>query len=137
MDLPESSIQGSDAHLAAVDETDAKLLGIRLLTVAAAAAALIFSILLVGTGSTPGPAWTPATSAMPSQVPRATGTAAVNTLNADDLADQLPGIGPVYAARIVHARILFGSLHSAADLRALGIPDATVQRVLPLISFRP
>ena len=137
MAVPESSIQGSDAHLAAVDETAAGLRGLRLLTVAAAAAALIFSILLAGAGPMVKPAWTPATSAMPSPVSQARGTVAVNTLEADELAEQLPGIGPVYAARIVHARTFFGPLRSAADLRALGIPDATVQRVLPLISFRP
>ena len=60
----------------------------------------------------------------------------MNTLSANDLAAQLPGIGPVYAARIVHARTFFGPLQSADDLRALGIPDATIERVLPLISFQ-
>ena len=71
-----------------------------------------------------------------SPVPEATGSVAVNTLSADDLAAHLPGIGPVYAARIVHARTFFGPLRTADDLRALGIPDATIDRVLPLISFR-
>ena len=136
MSVTESSIQGSDAPIAAVDRTAAGLRGLRLLTVAAAAAALIFSLLLAGTGPTAKPAWTSATSAMPSPVSQAAGTVAVNTLDAGELAEQLPGIGPVYAARMVHTRTLFGPLHSAADLRALGIPDTTLAGLLPLISFR-
>ena len=136
MSVTESAIQGSDAPIAAVDQRAAGLRGLRLLTVAAAAAALMFSLLLAGAGPTAKPAWTSATSAMPSPVSQAAGTVAVNTLDAGELAEQLPGIGPVYAARMVHTRTLFGPLHSAADLRALGIPDTTLAGLLPLISFR-
>ena len=110
--------------------------GLDLLAVTAAVAALVFSIMLAGTQATPDSAPTSTTTPVSSPVPQATGTVAINTLSADDLADRLPGIGPVYAARIVHARTFFGPLQSAADLRALGIPNATVERVLPLISFR-
>ncbi len=110
--------------------------GLGLLAVTAAVAALVLSIMLAGTGATPDSAPTSTTTPVSSLVPQATGTVAINTLAADDLADRLPGIGPVYAARIVHARTFFGPLHSAADLHALGIPNTTVERVLPLISFR-
>ncbi|MCY3957021.1 MAG: helix-hairpin-helix domain-containing protein [Chloroflexi bacterium] len=110
--------------------------GLGLLAVTAAAAALVFSIMLAGTRATPEPAPTSATTLGTSPVSEATGTVAVNTLAADDLAARLPGVGPAYAARIVHARTFFGPLGTAADLRALGIPGGTVERVLPRISFR-
>lgn len=110
--------------------------GLGLLAVTAAFAALVFSIMLAGTQALPQSAPTSTTSSVTSPLPEAAGTVAVNALAADDLAARLPGIGPVYAARIVHARTFFGPLQSAADLRALGIPDATVEGVLPLISFR-
>lgn len=129
MAISEPAIEGGDAHAAA-------LRGLRLLTVAAAVAALIFSILLAGAGPADESAWSPGSTPQSTSAPQASGNVAVNTRPADDLAAQLPGIGPVYAARIVHARTFFGPLRSAADLRALGIPDATVERVLPLISFR-
>ena len=137
MTLPDPPDQQPGARLSAVDEHAASRRGLGLLTVAAAVAALVFSILLAGTGSAPDPEWSPLAAPVSSPVPQAPGIVAVNTLPADDLAAQLPGIGPVYAARIVHARIFFGPLRSAADLRALGIPDATIERVLPLLSFRP
>ena len=119
-----------------MDERTASRLGLRLLTVMAAIAALVFSILLVGAESPPRSAWTPAPTPVASLVPQASGRIAVNVLPADDLAAQLPGIGPTYAARIVHARTFFGPLRSAADLGAVGIPYAAVERLLPLISFR-
>jgi len=110
--------------------------GLGLLAVTAAFAALVLSIMLAGTRALPQTAPSTMTTPVSSPYPEATGTVAVNTLSADDLADRLPGIGPVYAARIVHARTFFGPLQSAADLHALGIPNTTVERVLPLISFR-
>lgn len=136
MALPEPPSQAPAPHVVPKDDRAARLLGLRLLTVTAAVAALVFSILLAGTGEPPRSDWVPATAAAASPVPEALGTIAINELPADDLAEQLPGIGPVYAARIVHARTFFGPLRSAADLRALDIPDATVERVLPLLSFR-
>ncbi len=120
----------------ATAERAASRRGLGLLAVTAAFAALVFSIMLAGTRALPQPAPSTTTTPVSSPVPQATGTVAINTLSADDLADRLPGIGPGYAARIVHARTFFGPLQSAADLRALGIPNATVERVLPLISFR-
>ena len=129
MAMPEPAIEGGEARAAAQR-------GWRLLTVTAAVAALIFSILLAGTGPVDQPGWTPSSMPESASAPQASGNVAVNTLPADDLAAQLPGIGPVYAARIVHARTFFGPLQSAADLLALGIPNETIQRVLPLISFR-
>lgn len=120
----------------ATAERAASRRGLGLLAVVAAGGALIFSVMLAGTRATPEPAPTSTTTLGALPVPEATGTVAVNTLSADDLAAQLPGVGPAYAARIVHARTFFGPLRTAADLRALGIPDATVERVLPLISFR-
>ncbi len=120
----------------AVAERAASRRGLGLLTVTAAVAALVFSIMLAGTRAVPEPAPTSTKTLDASPAPEATGIVDLNSLSADDLAARLPGIGPVYATRIVHARTFFGPLRSAADLQALGIPDATVDRVLPLISFR-
>lgn len=120
----------------ATAERAASRRGLGLLAVVAAVGALIFSIMLAGTGSAPQPHSTPSQTALNAPALEASGTVAVNARDAEALASQLPGIGPVYAARIVHARTYFGPLQSAADLRALGIPSGTVERVLPLISFR-
>ena len=120
----------------ATAERAASRRGLSLLAVTATVTALVFSIMLAGTRATPASAPTSTTTLGALPVPEATGTVAVNTLSPDDLDAQLPGIGPVYAARIVPARTFFGPLQSAADLRALGIPIGTVERVLPLISFR-
>lgn len=136
MALPDPQVTHPAELPSAVAERAASRRGLGLLAVTAAVAALVFSIMLAGTQATPGPAPTSPTTPASSPVPEASGTVAVNTLSADDLAAQLPGIGSVYAARIVHARTFFGPLQSAADLRALGIPDATIEQVLPLISFR-
>lgn len=136
MALPGSQVAHPAELPSAVAERAASRRGLGLLAVTAAVAALVFSIMLAGTQATPGPAPTSTTTLGTLPVPVATGTVAVNTLSANDLAAQLPGIGPVYAARIVHARTFFGPLQSADDLRALGIPDATIERVLPLISFQ-
>ena len=137
MALPDSPVQQPAELPSAAGERGASRQGLGLLTVAAAVAALVFSIMLAGTGAVPESARTSTTTLIPSPVPEASGTLAVNSRSSDDLAAQLPGIGPVYAARIVHARTFFGPLHSAAGLRALGIPDATIKQILPLISFRP
>ena len=136
MTVPESPASRPGFRWPAVDERAAALRGLRLLTVAAAVVALVFSLLLAGTGSTPASTWTPATTPVALPLREASGSLAVNALSADDLAAQLPGIGPVYAERIVYARTFFGPLRSAADLRALDIPNATIDRLLPLISFR-
>ena len=136
MALPDPQVKQPADLPSATAERAASRGGLGLLTVTAAVAALVFSIMLAGTRATPEPAPTSTTTLGTSPIPEATETVAVNTLSADDLAAHLPGIGPVYAARIVHTRTFFGPLRIADDLRALGIPDATVDRVLPLISFR-
>ena len=136
MALPDPQVTHPAELPSAAAERAASRRGLGLLAVTAAVAALVFSIMLAGTRAAPQLAPTFTTTLGTSPVTEATGTVAVNTLSADDLAARLPGIGPVYAARIVHARTFFGPLRSAADLRALGIPDATIERVLPLISFR-
>ncbi len=92
--------------------------------------------MLAGTGSAPQSLSTTSKTALNAPALEASGTVAVNARDADALASHLPGIGPTYAARIVHARTFFGPLRTVADLRALGIPNNTVERVLPLISFR-
>ena len=136
MALPGTQVTQTAELPSATAERAASRRGLGLLAVTAAVATLVFSIMLAGTRGLPESAPTSTTTPGTSPVPESTGTVAVNSLPADDLAAQLPGIGPVYAARIVHARTFFGPLQSAADLRALGIPDATIERVLPLISFR-
>ena len=93
MSVPESPVSRPGFHWPAVDERAAALRGLRLLTVAAAVTALVFSLLLAGTGSTPAPMWTPATTPSASPLRMASGSLAVNALAADDLAAQLPGPG--------------------------------------------
>ncbi len=61
----------------------------------------------------------------------------INALDAEALATSLPGIGQAYADRIVTHRRLFGPIASSDQLRQLGIPDATVKRVAPLVRFGP
>ena len=135
MALPDPQVIQPAELPSATTERAASRRGLGLLAVTAAVAALVFSIMLAGTRAAPGPAPTFTTTLGATPVSEAAGTVAVNTLSADELAARLPGIGPVYAARIVHARTFFGPLQSTADLRALGIPQDTVERVLPLISF--
>ncbi len=120
----------------AAAERAASRRGLGLLAAVAALGALIFSFMLAGTDPAPISSLTPVDAPVVQTVPEASGAVAVNVLDADALASQLPGVGPVYAARIVHARTFFGPLQSADDLRALGIPDDTITGVLPLISFR-
>ena len=136
MALPDSQVTQPAELPSATAERAASRRGLGLLAVTAAVAALVFSIMLAGTRGLPESAPTSTTIPGTSPVPEFTGTVAVNSLPAHDLAARLPGIGPVYAARIVHARTFFGPLRTADDLRALGIPDVTIDRVLPLISFR-
>lgn len=138
MAMPAPPVPQTAELPSATAERAASRRGLSLLAVVAGFGALIFSIMLAGTRSAPQSLLTPSETARNAPALEASGTVAVavNALDADALASQLPGIGPVYAARIVHARTLFGPLRSAADLRALGIPNSTVERALPLISFR-
>ncbi len=136
MALPDPQVAHPAELPSAATERAASRRGLGLLTVTATVAALVFSIMLAGTRALPESAPTSTTTLGMSPATEAEGSVAVNTLSVDDLAAWLPGIGPVYAARIVHTRTFFGPLRTADDLRALGIPDATIERVLPLISFR-
>ena len=52
----------------------------------------------------------------------------INAASADALADELPGIGPLYAERITTHRRLFGPITEARTLIDLGIPARVVQR---------
>ena len=53
----------------------------------------------------------------------------INAASADALADELPGIGPLYAERITTHRRLFGPITGARTLIDLGIPARVVQRI--------
>ena len=53
----------------------------------------------------------------------------INVASAEELADELPGIGPLYAERITTYRRLFGSITEARTLIELGIPARVVQRL--------
>lgn len=53
----------------------------------------------------------------------------INAASAEELADELPGIGPLYAERIATHRRLFGSVTEARTLIDLGIPARVVQRL--------
>ncbi len=65
------------------------------------------------------------------------GEAPVNRLDAQELAEALPGIGESYAARIVAYRWLFGPIRDPETLLEIGIPAATVARIAPLLAFDP
>jgi competence protein ComEA len=57
----------------------------------------------------------------------------INTATATEL-EQLPGIGPVLAERIIESRDTDGAFTDIASLsRVSGISDATVQEIAPLI----
>ena len=122
MALPDPQVIQPAELPSATTERAASRRGLGLLAYTAAVAALVFSMMLAGTSATAetAPSFTTTLGATP--VSEAAGTVALNALSADELAARLPGIGPVYAARIVHARTFFGPLRTAADLRALGIP---------------
>jgi DNA uptake protein ComE-like DNA-binding protein len=53
----------------------------------------------------------------------------INAASAEKLADELPGIGPLYAERIATHRRLFGSITEARTLIDLGIPAGVVERL--------
>lgn len=53
----------------------------------------------------------------------------INSASAEELADELPGIGPLYAERITTHRRLFGPITEARTLIDLGIPARVVQRL--------
>jgi len=53
----------------------------------------------------------------------------INAASAEELADELPGIGPLLAERIATHRRLFGAITEARTLIDLGIPERVVQRL--------
>ena len=61
----------------------------------------------------------------------------INAASADALADQVPGIGPLYAERITTHRRLFGPITEARTLVDLGIPPRVVERLRSEVPVDP
>ena len=61
----------------------------------------------------------------------------INAASADALADQVPGIGPLYAERITTLRRLFGPITEAQTLIDLGIPARVVERLRSQLPVEP
>lgn len=61
----------------------------------------------------------------------------INAASADVLADQVPGIGPLYAERITTYRRLFGPITEARTLVDLGIPARVVERLRSQVPVDP
>ena len=67
----------------------------------------------------------------------AVGVRWINAASAAELAQQIPGIGPLYAERITTHRRLFGPIADAQTLVDLGIPASVVERLASRVSFDP
>jgi len=61
----------------------------------------------------------------------------INAASTDTLADQVPGIGPLYAERITTHRRLFGPITEARTLVDLGIPARVVERLRSEVPVDP
>ena len=61
----------------------------------------------------------------------------INTASVDELADWLPGIGPLYAERITTHRRLFGPVTEAQTLVDLGIPARVVEQLRSQVPVDP
>ncbi len=61
----------------------------------------------------------------------------INTASADVLADQVPGIGPLYAERITTHRRLFGPITEAQTLIDLGMPTRVVDQLRSQVPVDP
>ena len=61
----------------------------------------------------------------------------INTASVDELADRLPGIGPLYAERITTHRRLFGPVTEAQTLVDLGIPARVVEQLRSQVPVDP
>ncbi|MDE2991909.1 MAG: helix-hairpin-helix domain-containing protein [Chloroflexota bacterium] len=61
----------------------------------------------------------------------------INTASADALADQVTGIGPLYAERITTHRRLFGPITEAQTLVDLGIPARVVEQFRSQVPVDP
>ena len=60
----------------------------------------------------------------------------INTASADEL-EQLPGVGPVTAARIVEYRTKHGNYSSVSDLLGVsGIGEAKLSKIAPYATVR-
>jgi competence protein ComEA len=80
--------------------------------------------ILVDVNATPAPAVPPTAPAGPPGAPAPGAPIDLNTATATQL-DQLPGVGPVLAQRIVDYRTQHGGFHSTDELRQVsGIGDA-------------
>src|SRR5262245_5965638 len=79
----------------------------------------------------------PATTARRGDDPSATRPAAIRVNRAASAElQQLPGVGPVLAARIVDERRAHGPFRDLADLRRVkGIGNKIVERLAPLVRF--
>ena len=85
---------------------------------------------LVTVGATSAPATRPQSeSRRPSSSPAPSGPVDLNTASEKDL-EALPGVGPATAKKIIAAR----PYTSAADLSKAGVPNATIQKVTPLVT---
>ena len=89
------------------------------------------------------PSAMPAVNPPPAQQPTpaiqlpAVGVRWINAASAAELAQQIPGIGPLYAERITTHRRLFGPIADAQTLVDLGIPASVVERLASRVSFDP
>lgn len=61
----------------------------------------------------------------------------INAASAEALADELPGIGSLYAERITTHRRLFGPITEARMLIDLGIPARVVERIPAQVPSAP
>ena len=61
----------------------------------------------------------------------------INAASADALADQVPGIGPLYAERIATHRRLFGPITEAQTLIDLGIPARVLDQLRSQVPVNP
>jgi competence protein ComEA len=88
----------------------------------------------MGRGDVPAGAAPPAAPTSPASARRPDGTLDLNRASLDEL-DELPGIGPVLAERIVEHREAGGGFRTVADLRDVpGIGEKTFQELAGLVS---
>ncbi|MFN7985257.1 MAG: helix-hairpin-helix domain-containing protein [Vicinamibacterales bacterium] len=74
----------------------------------------------------------PATAAQGSKPAAQTAHASVNVNTASEVdLEALPGVGPATAKKIIAGR----PFASAADLAKAGVPQATVEKITPLVTF--
>lgn len=112
----------------------------RIQRLAALALAIPAAVLVLVTGwvylrPDPGPAVSLA-PAPAYRTPPAGALLDINTASAEEL-EELPGIGPALAERILARREEYGLFHGPEDLQAVsGIGEAACEAILPYITFR-